>query len=288
MLLLGYAWQSGWIPISRASIEQAIQLNGAAVKLNIASFAWGRLAAHDMSKLPTAPHVDAGDATVAPRQDALEDIVNRRCRDLTEYQNAAYAQRYRNLVMLVRERERQFGLGDDLSMTVARYYYKLLAYKDEFEVARLYSAPEFRRGLQETFDGDYRLRFHLGAGPFARRDETTGVPAKTEIGAWILPVFRVLSGLRFLRGSILDPFARSDERRLALKEIVQYEADIQRLLNGLSQAKHAAAIEIASLPEHLRGYGHVRERAAKVVEAKRAELWEHFAAEPQSQLVGAV
>jgi indolepyruvate ferredoxin oxidoreductase len=172
-------------------------------------------------------------------------------------------------------------------MAVARYYYKLLAYKDEFEVARLYSAPAFLRGLQETFDGDYQLRFHLGAGPFAHRDETTGAPAKSEVGAWILPVFRVLSGLRFLRGSFFDPFARSDERRLALKEIAQYESDIERLLKGLSEEKHAAAIEIASLPEHLRGYGHVRERTAKVTETMRAELWERFAAESQSQLVGA-
>lgn len=285
MLLLGYAWQSGWIPLSRASIEQAIQLNGAAVKLNMASFAWGRLAAHDPARLPTAPHVDADDATVTPRQDALEDILKRRCSDLTEYQNIAYAERYRSFVMRVSEKERQLGLGDDLAIVVARYYYKLLAYKDEFEVARLYSAPAFRRGLQETFDGDYRLRFHLGAGLFARRDETTGEPTKTEIGAWILPVFRVLSGLRFLRGSVFDPFSRSSERRLALKEIAQYETDIGRLVSDLSKEKHAVAVEIASLPEHLRGYGHVRERSAKVVDAKRAELWERFATGRQSQLV---
>jgi indolepyruvate ferredoxin oxidoreductase len=287
MLLLGYAWQSGWIPISRASIEQAIQLNGAAVKLNMASFAWGRLAAHDMSRLPTTPRVDASEATVAPRQGALEDLLKRRCADLTDYQNAAYADRYRNLVMRVVERERQLGLGDDLSIAVARNYYKLLAYKDEFEVARLYSAPAFRRGLEETFDGDYRLRFHLGAGPFARRDEATGVPAKTEVGAWILPVFRALSSLRFLRGSVLDPFARSDERRLALKEIAQYEADIGRLLDGLGGEKYAVAVEIASLPEHLRGYGHVRKRTAKATEKMRAELWERFAVGRQPQLVGA-
>lgn len=287
MLLLGYAWQSGWIPLSRASIEQAIQLNGAAVKLNMASFAWGRIAAHDVSSLPTAPRVDAGDATVVPQQDALEDILKRRCADLAEYQNAAYAQRYRNFVLRVSEKERRLGLGDDLAMAVARYYYKLLAYKDEFEVARLYSAPAFRRGLQETFDGDYQLRFHLGAGPFARRDETTGESTKTEIGAWVLPLFRVLSGLRFLRGGVLDPFVRSEERKLALKEIEQYEVDMGRVLNGLSSERYAVAVEIASVPEHLRGYGHVRERSATAIEAKRAELWVRFAASQQPQLVGA-
>lgn len=288
MLLLGYAWQNGWIPLSRAAIEQAIQLNGAAVKLNLASFAWGRIVAHDPSKLPITPQIDAVDATTAPRQDVLEEVVENRCKDLTEYQNASYAKRYRDLVMRVSDRERQLGLGDDIAVAVARHYYKLLAYKDEFEVARLYSTPAFRRELQQTFDGDYRLRFHLGAGPFARRDEITGEQTKTEIGAWILPVFRFLSGLRFLRGSVLDPFARSSERRLALKEIAQYEADIERVLKNLSKDKHTIAVEIASLPEHLRGYGHVRERSTKVIETRRVELWKRFTAGKQSQFEAAV
>jgi indolepyruvate ferredoxin oxidoreductase len=288
MILLGYAWQKGWIPLSRAAIEQAIELNGAAVGLNLASFAWGRLVAHDPARLPTAPRIEAGDATVAPRHDALDAIVDRRCADLTAYQNAAYADRYRGFVMRVRERERELGLGEDLAIAVARYYYKLLAYKDEFEVARLYSAPAFRRELRETFDGEYRLRFHLGAGPFARKDAVTGEPAKTEIGAWVLPLFRVLSSLRVLRGSVLDPFARSAERRLALREIAQYEADIGRVLDGLRREKHAVAVEIASLPELLRGYGHVRERSARTVEAKRADLWQRWEADrPLKLMAGA-
>lgn len=289
MILLGYAWQKGWIPLSRASIEQAIALNGAAVRLNLASFAWGRVVAHDPAQLPTTPHIDAGDATMAPRHDALEAVVERRCADLTAYQNAAYAERYRSFVMRVRERERQLGLGEDFAIAVARYYYKLLAYKDGFEVARLYSAPAFRRELREAFEGEYRLRFHLGAGPFARKNTATGEPTKTEVGAWVLPLFRILASLRVLRGGALDPFARSAEGRFALREIAQYEADVSRLRDGLSGDKHAVAVEIASLPELLRGYGHVRERSARAVETKRLELWQRWeAGSPLKRVVGAI
>jgi indolepyruvate ferredoxin oxidoreductase len=285
MLLLGYAWQSGWLPLSLASIERAIRLNGASVQLNLASFAWGRLAAHDPARLPAAPHADASEATTVPRQDAVASLIERRCADLIDYQGQAYATRYRRLVERVGERERQLGLGEDLAAAVARYYYKLLAYKDEFEVARLYSAPGFRRELEQTFEGDYRLRFHLGAGPFARRDDAAGEPRKTEIGAWILPVFRVLSRLRFLRGTVLDPFARSRERQLALREIAQYEADVESLLGGLTRERHALAVEIASLPEMLRGYGHVRERSAQTVATKRRALWLRWEPGKQLQLV---
>jgi indolepyruvate ferredoxin oxidoreductase len=286
MLLLGYAWQNGWLPLSRTSIERAIRLNGAAVQLNLASFAWGRLAAHDPVRLPIVPHAEAGDATTAPGHDVLASLVERRCADLTGYQNPAYAARYRGLVARVAERERRLGLGEDLAVAVARGYYKLLAYKDEFEVARLYSTPAFRHELAQTFEGSYRLRFHLGAGPFARREDADSEPRKTEVGAWIMPVFRVLSALRFLRGTVLDPFAGSSERQLALRAIVQYEADIERLLGGLSKERHALAVEIASLPDTLRGYGHVRERSARAVETKRSALWLRWDPVEQKQPVG--
>ncbi len=282
MLLLGYAWQSGWLPLSLASIERAIRLNGASVQLNLASFAWGRLAAHDPARLPAVLHADASEATTAPQHDALASLIERRCADLTDYQNEAYAARYRRFVERVGERERQLGLGEDLAAAVARYYYKLLAYKDEFEVARLYSTLTFRRELEQTFEGGYRLRFHLGAGPFAQRDDAAGEPRKTEIGAWILPAFRILSRLRFLRGTMFDPFARSGERKLALREIAQYEADVERLLGGLNDERHALAVEIASLPEMLRGYGHVRERSAQTLATRRRALWLRW--EPGKQL----
>jgi indolepyruvate ferredoxin oxidoreductase len=203
-------------------------------------------------------------------------LVERRCRELTAYQDARYADRYRAFVMRVADREQQLGLGTGLAETVARYYCKLLAYKDEFEVARLYSTPAFRRELEDTFEGDYRLRFQLGAGPFARREAEGAEPGKTEVGAWILPVFGVLAGLRFLRGTALDPFARSGDRRSALQAIGQYEADIERLLLELGAANHQLAIDIAALPEKLRGYGHVRERTALAAAETRTALWRRW------------
>jgi indolepyruvate ferredoxin oxidoreductase len=275
LILLGYAWQKGWLPLSRDAIERAIRLNGAGVDFNLASFAWGRTAAHDLPRAIAAAHPDA-EVVTAPRFQSLVDLVDSRCRELTDYQDSEYADRYRRFVTRVVERERELRLKPGLAEAVARYYYKLLAYKDEFEVARLYSAPVFRRELEKNFQGDYSLRFHLGAGPFARRDSADAEPRKTEVGGWILPVFHVLARLRFLRGTMFDPFARSSERRLALREIAQYEADIETLLADLDEKRHSLAIEIASLPEKLRGYGHIRERSAVAVAEKRAALWQRW------------
>jgi indolepyruvate ferredoxin oxidoreductase len=280
LILLGYAWQKGWLPLSRAAIERAIRLNGVGVDLNLASFAWGRIAAHDPSRVHAAADPDDGEVVTAPRFRSFVDLVDSRCRELTDYQDSRYADRYRNFVTRVVERERELRLKPGLAEAVARYYYKLLAYKDEFEVARLYSAPAFRRELENNFQGDYKLRFHLGAGPFARRDSADAEPRKTEVGGWILPVFHVLARLRFLRGTVFDPFARSSERRLALREIAQYEADIEILLADLDEKRHALAIEIASLPEKLRGYGHIRERSALSVAEKRAALWQRWQHSP--------
>ena len=208
----------------------------------------------------------------------LVDIVAHRSAALTDYQNAAYAERYRALVERVASKERTISSGDRLAKAVARYYYKLLAYKDEFDVARLYAAPEFRRELARNFEGDYKLHFHLGAGPFARHIPGSDVPHKREVGAWIFPVFKVLAKLRFLRGSIIDPFRWGEERRAALEQLRQYEADIDRLLTGLDAARLDTATEIAALPEQLRGYGHVRSGNARKVAALREQAWQRWTA----------
>lgn len=273
MFVLGYAWQKGWIGVAREAIERAITLNGTAVDFNLRSFGWGRVAAHEPARVQSLAQ-PASVVQLMPRKlHKLDDIIANRSAALTTYQNAAYAGRYQALVERVARRERLISSSDKLAKVVARYYYKLLAYKDEYEVARLYAAPAFRNELERNFEGDYKLHFHLGAGPFARRIPGSDVPRKREVGPWIFPVFKMLAKLRFLRGSIADPFRWTEERRIAQEQLAQYEADIERLLSGLDTTNLDIAVDIASLPERLRGYGHVRTASAEKVTQARDALW---------------
>lgn len=274
MLLLGAAWQRGWIPLSRQSIDRAIELNAVSVELNRKAFELGRrlaLAESEAVLRPAAPVVQF----VPARLERLHDIMTDRIRRLTDYQNRAYAARYQRLVERVAAAEKALN-SERLAVVVARNYYKLLAHKDEFEVARLYSLPEFKAQLQQTFEGDYRLRFHLGGGPFAGRDPGTGAPRKREVGPWVLPVFRMLAAMRRVRGTVLDPFRYSEERQLARELVETYEQDIDRILAGLESDRHELAIAIAAWPEQVRGYGHVRAASAERVAAARAAWWERW------------
>ncbi|WP_245587332.1 indolepyruvate ferredoxin oxidoreductase family protein [Comamonas composti] len=276
MFLLGFAWQRGWLPVARQAIEQAITLNGVSVDFNLQSFFWGRRAAHDLQDVQ-ARLKPAAVIQFQPRLQRLDDIVADRSARLTAWQNAAYAQRYAHLVQRVAEAEKALGQGERLAQAVARYYYKLLAYKDEFEVARLYSTPEFRAELEQAFEGDYRLHFHLGAWPFAGKDPVTGLPRKRELGPWTWKALRMLARLRGLRGTLLDPFRHNAERRLALALIADYEQDLERVLAALDARHLATAIEIAQWPEQVRGFGHVREASVEKTRSLRAELAQRWA-----------
>jgi indolepyruvate ferredoxin oxidoreductase len=273
MMMVGYAWQKGWLPLSRAALRRAIELNDVAVAFNEECFEWGRRLAHDRAAVEALLRSATVLELPAPPLQELSEVVAHRGAQLAAYQDAAYADRYRALVERVARRERELGGDGRLALAVARHYHKLLAHKDEFEVARLHLAPEFRRELQRSFEGDYRIRFHLGAGPFARRDRVTGQPLKTEVGAWVLVLFRVLASLRRLRGTWLDPFRRTPERRLAARLVTEYERDVERLLAELDPGRHALALELASWPDRVRGYAHVREATAEKTMAERAELW---------------
>lgn len=283
MFMLGYAWQKGWVGVSRAALERAIELNAVAVPFNLSSFNWGRIAAHDPEQLQRALSLVSGGRQEAPKLERLADIVAHRSGELKAWQSGAFADRYRQFVERMAGVERAVTLGignqsdrDRLATAVARYYYKLLAYKDEFEVARLYSAPAFREELERNFEGDFELRFHLGAGPFARYVEGSEKPRKREVGRWIMSVFAVLSKLRFLRGSLADPFRNSVERKLALASIARYEADLERIAAELDADRIDLAVEIASWPEHLRGFGHVRQAHETQVAAMRDKLWQRW------------
>ncbi|MHA1537017.1 MAG: indolepyruvate ferredoxin oxidoreductase family protein [Alphaproteobacteria bacterium] len=269
--LLGYAVQKGLIPVSLEAIEEAFKLNAVAVEGNLRALRIGRLAAHD----PAA--VEAAIARMGPGADepvsaTLDEIIEKRVRELTGYQNAAYAERYRALVSRVREAEAGKAKGmHGLAEAVARYYYKLLAYKDEYEVARLYSDGRYKAWLSQAFEGDVKLTFHL-APPWARNYEGAARPRKQEFGGWVRHIFPLLARLKFLRGTALDPFGRSGERRGEVALIADYETMVDELLGELSADTHALCVEIASIPDAIRGYGPVKERNLEKAKTREAEL----------------
>ncbi len=268
LFMVGYAWQRGLIPLASASIDSAIALNGAAVELNRTAFRLGRLAAADPAAiealLPKRP------AAAAPGPQSLDETVARRTAFLTAYQNARYAARYADFVAQVRRREKTAtGAEGPLSEAVARYVFKLMAYKDEYEVARLYTDGSFRRQLAETFDGNGRMTFHLSPPLLARKDPNTGEPAKMTFGPWMMKAFGVLAKFRGLRGTALDPFGYTAERRAERALIGEYRRHVEAALATLSPASHAAAVAVAEVPEQIRGYGPIKERSI----GKARETW---------------
>ena len=283
LFLVGYAWQQGRLPLSLAALERAIELNGRAVEMNRRALAWGRLAAHDLAKVEEliAP-LRRGTPVDGVEETSREAIVERNVRELTAYQSARYANRYRLLVDRAAEREREQGLPDDaLSTAIARYYYKLLAVKDEFEVARLFSNGDFEKQIAQQFEGDYRVVWHpapptlpLVGNLFKDRD--TGRTRKLAFGPWFFPFLRLLARAKFLRGTPLDFFNRVPHRRLERSLIGEYERTVDELLEGLTRENHDLAVEIASLPEHVRGYDDVKEAQLAQAKVKERELLAAF------------
>ncbi|HEY4142975.1 MAG TPA: DUF6537 domain-containing protein, partial [Pseudolabrys sp.] len=279
MFMLGYAFQVGALPLSAEAIEKAIEMNGEAVPMNIAAFRYGRRAVVDPASL---------EALIAPRpqeeNDSLRlsqsfaETVDRRVAFLTAYQNKRYARRYRSWVEKVQAAEaertpRQTGLSE----AVARYLFKLMAYKDEYEVARLYTDTSFINRVKSTFAGDnLRFEFHLAPPILAKRDPRTGEPRKKSYGPWMLTAFRVLAKFKFLRGTPFDPFGTSADRRTERKLVAEYQAMLETIIAELSTANHHTAIGLASIPEKIRGYGPVKERHLVAARAEEAALREQF------------
>ncbi|RED54021.1 indolepyruvate ferredoxin oxidoreductase family protein [Aestuariispira insulae] len=277
MFMLGYAYQKGFIPVSEEAITEAVKLNGVAVDSNLRAFLWGRRAAHDQEAVRKIIAVGKKPKTVIAKADSLEEIVDRRVAELTEYQNAAYAKRYAGLVERVKEAETKLRPNSDiLAKAVARYYFKLMAYKDEYEVARLFTKPEFMEQVKEAFEGDFKLRFHLAAPLLAERDPNTGAPVKREYGAWMLGAMKILAKLKGLRGTAFDIFGYTQERRHERQLIDSYEQTITKLLDHLKRDNIDLAAEIAALPEQIRGFGHVKERHIQDVKANEEALMARF------------
>jgi len=264
MVMLGYAWQRGRIPLARASLIRAIELNDVQVENNRAAFEWGRACAHDLAAV--LAQLTPGPAPAA-NPPTLEEFVEERSTFLTGYQDAGYAASYRAFVEKVRAAEAPLQSGDEFSKAVARYLFKLMAFKDEYEVARLHTQQAFNDQIAAMFEGDYRIVHHL-APPLSARRNARGELVKRPFGSWVRVAFRVLAKLKGLRGGVFDPFGRTAERRLERALIAEYRTCIEGLLPRLNNDNLQLAIRIARLPEGIRGYGHVKTRHLEAVRAE--------------------
>jgi len=279
MFMLGYAYQLGALPLTAEAIEKAIEMNGEAVPMNIAAFRYGRRAAIDPAALEALIDPRGAEENDSFRlSQSFDETVARRIAFLTAYQSARYARHYREWVEKVRAAEAENAPGQcGLAEAVARYLFKLMAYKDEYEVARLYSDTSFVERVKSTFAGDnLRFEFHLAPPLLARRNPVTGEPKKMSFGPWILKAFAVLSKFKFLRGTPLDPFAYSLERRSERQLIADYEALLTEIVADLNPANHPTAVALATIPEKIRGFGPVKQRHLAAAKAEEAALHERF------------
>jgi len=269
MLLMGASWQQGGIPLSLEAIHRAIELNGVAVAKNKQAFDLGRLAYADAPAARRLAGEEVPIVVTMHREPSVDDIVAHRVVELTGYKDANLAKSYSDMVTRVQTA----GLNEAAVKAVARGYYKLLAVKDEWEVARLYTKPSFRKALADTFEGDMKLTFHFGAWPFGGLDKKTGKFTKRAVsGNRAMFFFKMMNRFRFLRGTMLDPFRYGEDRKLCDKLLADYETDIEFALSNNSAEVADKITQLMDLPEHIRGYGHVRERHADAVSKSRGEL----------------
>jgi indolepyruvate ferredoxin oxidoreductase len=290
IFLVGYAYQLGAIPLAAASIERAIELNGEAVDMNKAAFEWGRRAVVEPAVVEAlvkpAPEATSDARTLSQ---SFDEVVARRVAFLTAYQNATYAARYRRLVEKAQAAEAARTPGKTgLADAVARYLFKLMAYKDEYEVARLYSDGAFVKQVNSELGGEHlRFRVHLAPPLLARRDQATGEPKKMTFGPWIFPLFALLAKFKVLRGTAFDPFGYSTERKTERALVSDYEALLDEVLAKLDAGNHHIAVGLAAIPEKIRGFGHVKMRHLKAAKADEAVLLDQFRAGPAPLLKAA-
>jgi indolepyruvate ferredoxin oxidoreductase len=284
IFMLGYAFQRGFVPVSSAALLRAIELNGTTVEENRRAFSWGRRTALDPAGIA---------ALVAPAAPThklsanLDDTIERRRDYLTAYQDAAYAERYLALVKRVRQHEQRVGAGaTPLSEAVAHNYFKLLAYKDEYEVARLFTDPQFQQALAAGFEGDYRLNFHITL-PWSRGASPGDEPKKVRFGPWLLPAMKLLARFKFLRGTAFNLFGRIEERRQERELIADYERTVAHILDRLDRDNLDAAAALARVPELIRGYGPVKQRSVVQAQARQQELLAAFDRPPGASALAA-
>jgi len=275
VFMLGFAAQAGIVPVSINALEEAIRLNGVAVERNLDAFRWGRIAADDPRVLDNVLNAVTPMPARPPKALTLDEVIERREKFLTRYQNAAYAKRYRARVDAIRKLElERMPSSTALTKAVAQGLFKLMAYKDEYEVARLFTDGSFKEQLAKQFSGDVKLEYHLAPPLLARVDAISGRPAKKRYGPWIEHAFRVLAKAKVLRGTFLDPFGYGEDRRLERKLLREYETMLGEITGKLSAQNHAIAVDLAAQPETIRGYGPVKKVSAEEADARREALLE--------------
>ena len=271
-LMLGFAWQKGRVPLSHAALMRAIELNGVQVDNNKAAFEWGRRCAHDLTSVQAL--FRAAQVIEFVKRPTLPEMLAKRVDFLTAYQNAAYAQTYRSFVDKVRAIEAPLG-KTTLTEATARYLFKLMAYKDEYEVARLHTDAGFLGKVNAMFEGDFKINYHLAPPLIAVKNEK-GELQKQKFGPWMLTAFKLLARLKGLRGTPMDVFGRTEERKIERALIDEYKASMEEVLASLSAENHAAAVEIARIPEAIKGYGHVKARHLAAARPQWAALMTAF------------
>ncbi|WP_019644735.1 indolepyruvate ferredoxin oxidoreductase family protein [Novispirillum itersonii] len=282
LFLVGYAWQKGLLPLSEEALMRAVELNGTAVDFNRQAFLWGRRAAVDVARVDALLKPVSGAVAAHHRlSETVDEMIARRTEFLTAYQDSAYAARYTALISAVRSAEQAAMPGKTtLTEAVAKAWFKLLAYKDEYEVARLYTDGTFETALKKQFEGTLKLTFHLAPPLLGNRDPQTGRLKKSTFGPWVMTAFKVLAKMKGLRGTAFDIFGYTGERKMQRRLIAEYEAMISGLLPSLSAANHAIAVDLAALPMTMRGYGHVLDKNVEEAKHKEAQLLAAFRSPP--------
>ena len=287
LFMLGYAWQKGFVPVSAAGIERAIELNAVAVESNRETFRWGRRAAVDLPAVTALVAPERAEPGAGASGESVEALTERRAADLVSYKDRAYAERYRRLVAEAQCAEGRQAAGKrGFAEAVARHAFKLMAYKDEYEVARLFTDGTFASELERSFEGEIRLEFHMAPPLFASLDPDSGLPRKRSYGPWMMRALRMLAKFRRLRGTRFDPFGYQEERRTERRLVEEYEVTVRELAKGLDYENHGLAVDIASLPEGIRGYGHVKAKHLACVRERQAELLEAWRAPTPERAAG--
>ena len=270
LFMLGYAWQQGWVPVSREALERAIEVNAVAVGFNKRAFMLGRHFANRpeqiLAQLPST--------TRDLSEPSIEELIHDRSQRLVEYQDQRYANSYQQRLAQVQAVDPAPDAPGSLTRVVAQQLYRLMAIKDEYEVARLYTQPQFRQQLEQTFDGDWSLRFHLAPPLLSRPNPNTGKARKYEFGPWVMGVFQILTRLKGLRGSRFDVFGLSEERRQERKDLEDYLQCLDVIVERIGSENYSAAVQLAGLPAGLRGFGHVRKRNREQLLPERLRLLE--------------
>jgi indolepyruvate ferredoxin oxidoreductase len=267
-MMLGFSWQKGWIPLEKASLMRAIELNAVAIDNNKAAFEWGRRAAHDWASVEQL--LSPAQTIEFKKRDSAQDMLSKRVEFLTNYQNAAYAQEYKAFV------ERVSSAGNaQLTEAVTKYLFKLMAYKDEYEVARLHTDTAFHDKVKNMFEGEVKLSYYL-APPLVSKKNSKGELQKQPFGPWMLTAFKLLAKLKGLRGTAFDVFGKTEERKMERALIAEYRTSIEKLLPSLNASNASTAIEIARIPEQIKGFGHVKERNVVAARAKWNKLEVEF------------